>query len=267
MLSIGELSKVTGLTVKTIRLYHEKGLLPPSAVNDQTGYRHYDARATERARIIKELRALDLSLAQIAEILELHDEGGDILSLLERHRDDIAAKVEKYGRIHRSLEAMLATEKELAMSQGSSTEIEERTLDSMLIAGIREKGSYGDTGKRFAKLGRAVGRYACGKPMNLCFDQEYKEHDADFESCFPIRKVVEKKGIEVRTLEGGRCLVLTHRGPYQNLGRSYERLFEYVRENELEILPPTREVYLKGPGMIFKGNPKDYVTEIHALLA
>jgi effector-binding domain-containing protein len=28
------------------------------------------------------------------------------------------------------------------------------------------------------------------------------------------------------------------------------------------VVLPTREVYLKGPGMIFRGNPKNYVTEI-----
>ncbi len=267
MLSIGELSKVTGLTVKTIRLYHEKGILPPSAVNEETGYRSYDAAATERARIIKDLRALDLSIAQIANILELHDDEADIVSFLEQHRDDIAAKLEKYGHIHRVIESMIVAEKEAAMSQDERLEIGERVLESMLIAGIRERGAYEDTGKRFAKLGRAVGRYACGKPLNLYYDCEHKEKNADFESCFPIRKSVEKEGIDVRTLEGGRCLVLTHRGPYENLGRSYERLFQHLRERDLEILTPTREVYLKGPGMIFKGNPKNYVTEIQALLA
>ena len=267
MLSIGELSKVTGLTIKTIRLYHEKGILPPSAVSEDTGYRYYDTGAIERARIIKELRGLDLSIAQIAEILELHEDGADIVSFLERHRDNIAAKLENFEQIHAALGAAIATEKASAMDPNASLDIEERTLENMLIAGIREKGAYEDTGKRFARLGRAVGRYACGKPLNLYYDECYKEQDADFESCFPIRKPVEKKGIDVRILEGGRCLVLTHRGPYQNLGQSYERLFEYVREKKLEIRSPTREVYLKGPGMIFKGNPRDYITEIQALLA
>ena len=39
MFSIGEFSKITGLTVKTLRFYHEQGVLKPSCIDDQTGYR------------------------------------------------------------------------------------------------------------------------------------------------------------------------------------------------------------------------------------
>ena len=39
MFSIGEFSKITGLTVKTLRYYHEEGVLVPSHVDGQTGYR------------------------------------------------------------------------------------------------------------------------------------------------------------------------------------------------------------------------------------
>ena len=35
-----------------------------------------------------------------------------------------------------------------------------------------------------------------------------------------------------------------------------------ARENELSLKPPFREVFIKGPGMIFKGNPEKYITEI-----
>ncbi|MEX2120445.1 MAG: MerR family DNA-binding transcriptional regulator [Pirellulales bacterium] len=38
--SIGEFSKITGLTVKTLRFYHEQGLLVPSCVGEETGYRY-----------------------------------------------------------------------------------------------------------------------------------------------------------------------------------------------------------------------------------
>lgn len=40
----------------------------------------------------------------------------------------------------------------------------------------------------------------------------------------------------------------------------------YVKEKGYRVALPTREVYLKGPGMILKGNPKKYLTEIQMLL-
>ena len=61
-------------------------------------------------------------------------------------------------------------------------------------------------------------------------------------------------------------MALLHKGPYNELGRSYAKILAFVKEKGYEVLLPTREVYLKGPGMIFKGNPKNYLTEIQMLV-
>jgi len=42
MFSIGEFSRITGLSIKALRLYHEKGILVPGRVDDATGYRYYN---------------------------------------------------------------------------------------------------------------------------------------------------------------------------------------------------------------------------------
>ena len=98
--------------------------------------------------------------------------------------------------------------------------------------------------------------------MMLHHDTEYIEQDADFEACFPVRKAKAVNGIAVREMSAVRCVTLVHRGPYDELGRSYEKVFSYIKSRHLEAEMPTREVYLKGPGMIFRGNPKNYLTEI-----
>ena len=64
MFSIGEFSKITGWTVKTLRFYHEQGVLAPSYIDEETGYRYYDENKIEAARIISTLRSLDFSLSQ-----------------------------------------------------------------------------------------------------------------------------------------------------------------------------------------------------------
>lgn len=51
MLSIGELSKAAGLPVKTLRFYHEKGVLIPARVEGD-GYRYYDSLNLEAAQVI-----------------------------------------------------------------------------------------------------------------------------------------------------------------------------------------------------------------------
>jgi effector-binding domain-containing protein len=67
-------------------------------------------------------------------------------------------------------------------------------------------------------------------------------------------------------LKGGKCVSLIHKGPYEKLGESYQKIFGYINSNGYQTLIPSREVYIKGPGMIFRGNPNNYLTEIQIFL-
>ena len=78
----------------------------------------------------------------------------------------------------------------------------------------------------------------------------------------PIRREVAVDGVNVRTLPGGHGLSLIHRGPYDQLGRSYAKILQHANERKFNLALPTREVYVKGPGLIFKGKSKNYLTEI-----
>jgi DNA-binding transcriptional MerR regulator len=69
MFGIGEFSKITGLTVKTLRFYHEEGLLIPASVDPQTGYRYYAEPQIELARTITFLRTLEFPLPEIKSLL------------------------------------------------------------------------------------------------------------------------------------------------------------------------------------------------------
>lgn len=148
----------------------------------------------------------------------------------------------------------------------SPFEVEEKQLTPVLIAGVRMKGKYSDCGEGFARIDKKLGRYINGKAMNLYYDGEYRENDADFEACMPVKKIVDVEGISIREIPGGPCVTLLHKGPYEELSRSYEQIMQYIKDKQYEIILPTREVYLKGPGMIFKGNPKNYLTEIQMLI-
>jgi effector-binding domain-containing protein/DNA-binding transcriptional MerR regulator len=263
--TIGEFSRLTGLTVKTLRFYHERGILEPKHIDLETGYRYYDEGKLATAQIIVQLRALEFSLDDISTILAECTDDEDMLRYLERHKQTVAEKLAHYRQIQQALDQIIHQEREtreiMKMAE-ESFEIEEKDLAPVRIAGIRMTGKYSDCGIGFGKLGKAVGRYIGGKAMCLYYDSEYKEDDADIEPCFPIQKDVSAEGIDVRELPGARCVTLVHHGPYDTLGRSYARVLDYTKEKGYEIVRPTREVYLKGPGMILKGNPKKYLTEI-----
>ena len=266
--SIGEFSQITGLSVKTLRFYHEKGLLAPSSIDESTGYRFYDAAKIEKARVIMRLREMEFSLEDIAAVLGECDDEAGILEQLERQKQRLQQRIQEDRDIVRSLDGILATERAARrLLDAGGFAVEEKSLEPVLVAGIRMKGNYSDCGAGFSRLGKRVGRYICGKALCLYYDGEYREEDANFEPCFPIRKAVAAEGVSIRELPGGRCLSLVHRGPYDQLGRSYGKILKQASERGVQPVLPTREVYLKGPGMIFKGNPKNYLTEIQLPLA
>jgi len=263
MFSIGEFSKITGLTIKTIRFYHEKELLIPSCVDPDSGYRYYDQNNVETAHVITHFRNMEFSINEIKEILDHYSDQADILDYLEQHKSAIEAKIKKYKNIMFSIDNIITNEREAIMAAEDSTlEVTTKTLEPILVASVRMKGKYSDCGKGFSQIGKSFGRHICGKAFCLYYDNEYRPDDADFEACMPIRKPKEVNGISVRELPGTQCVSLLHKGPYSELGRSYAVILEYAKSNGYEIIMPTREVYLKGPGLLFKGNPKNYLTEI-----
>jgi effector-binding domain-containing protein len=144
----------------------------------------------------------------------------------------------------------------------------EKDVDEVLVAGLRWKGRYSDVGGAFQRLAKLAGRHIRGKPMNLYYDADYKEADADMETCYPVHsKMKPGKGIELHRLPGGQCVYLVHKGPYDLLSRSYAKVMDYVQTKKYRALTPSREIYLKGPGMIFRGNPENYLTEIQIMIS
>jgi serine/threonine protein phosphatase PrpC len=71
LLTIGAFARATRLSTKALRLYDELGLLPPAAVDGESGYRFYAPDQLERARLIASLRRLGMSLARIRVVLGL----------------------------------------------------------------------------------------------------------------------------------------------------------------------------------------------------
>jgi DNA-binding transcriptional MerR regulator/effector-binding domain-containing protein len=269
MFTIGEFSKITGLTVKTLRFYHERELLAPAAVDPATGYRSYDDRNVERARVIVALRELEFSLDDIAEILADCAEDEDMLAFLERQKTSLGERIGQLAGAVQQIDRLIYEQRREREEESMSTrtlEIEERELEPILVAGVRMTGRYGDCGRGFAELGKRLGRHIAGKPLCLYYDGEYREEDANFQPCMPIRREVQAEGVTVERLPGGPCVALVHRGPYEELGRSYQRVLRYAKQRCYQIRLPTREVYLKGPGMILRGNPQKYITEIQLLV-
>jgi DNA-binding transcriptional MerR regulator len=68
-IAIGEVARLTGLSVKTIRYYSQIGLVP-EAGRTAAGYRRYDSAAVARLELVRALRELGIDLATVQRVLE-----------------------------------------------------------------------------------------------------------------------------------------------------------------------------------------------------
>jgi len=265
LFSIGEFSRATGLTIKALRFYHEEGLLVPAQIDAATGYRYYAPRQVETARTVMQLRELQIPVKDIQRVLASRNDDEVLLQVLERQRQALEESIGKQKKALRTLRAFIAAERAMC-DMTSQAIVEEKTFPALLVAGIRTKGKYSDCGPLFGKLCRGARSAVAGPPMMLHYDMEYKENDADFEACVPLKQSKAIVGASVRELPGGRGLSLIHKGPYEEMGPSYRKLLEYAKAKGMKVAAPCREIYIKGPGMIFRGNPKNYITEIQMLV-
>lgn len=110
-MKIHELSKITGVSAKTIRYYEEIGLLPPPA-RAENNYRRYSEQDVERLRLVAGARRLDLSLEEIREILALRERREApcrvLLERLQQKADEIAERIRALQQMERDLRELYA---------------------------------------------------------------------------------------------------------------------------------------------------------------
>ena len=140
-----------------------------------------------------------------------------------------------------------------------------------LVAGITKVGQY----KLIAELLPKVYEYAgskgakfAGPPLFLCHEttaekamEADKNGTANVEVAAPIASnIPETNEIKCYTLPGGKMAKTIHKGPYEQCGPTYEKLYKWLGENRKKINGPTREVYLNDPNEV---GEDEILTEIY----
>ena len=107
LFTIGEMAKLFGVNIRTLRYYDEIGILCPETTDPDSGYRYYSTRQFERMNSIKYLRALDMPLKSIALFFEKRDVRS-LQFLMEEQKLETRRKINALLRIERKLERRLA---------------------------------------------------------------------------------------------------------------------------------------------------------------
>jgi DNA-binding transcriptional MerR regulator len=106
LLSIGRFSRLSGLSVKALRHYDEIGLLPPEAVDAETGYRFYGATQLQTAEAVRRLRRLELPLEDIRRLLEAR-EPDTVREVLVEHQRRLATRASELHTARQKLQPLI----------------------------------------------------------------------------------------------------------------------------------------------------------------
>jgi len=108
-MKIGELPTRTGTPVETIRYYEREGLLPPPA-RTAANYRIYGEPHVERLLLVRNCRALDMTLDEIRRLLRFCDDPadncGEINALLDEHIGHVATRIAELKALEKTLKTL-----------------------------------------------------------------------------------------------------------------------------------------------------------------
>ena len=142
MLSIGEFSNICKVSTKTLRYYAEIGLLTPSEVNPENGYRYYSVDQLEKMLFINRLKAYSFSLEEIKEIVNGDKQGDEILYTAFLHKKkEIEEQLHSYDMILAQLEGDISTIEQGKSIMSYLDDIDVQLVDSICFLSRFEKGS------------------------------------------------------------------------------------------------------------------------------
>src|SRR5580698_528041 len=105
-LSIGDFSRMTRLSVKSLRRYHDLGLLEPADIDRDTGYRYYETSQVPLGQAIRRFRDLEMPLERLKEVLHAPDASARN-KLIIAHLEHMESALEQTQQTVASLRALL----------------------------------------------------------------------------------------------------------------------------------------------------------------
>lgn len=268
MLSIGEFSKICGVSTKTLRYYDEFGLIKPDEINPENGYRFYSINQLKKMLFINRMKSYQFSLEEIKTIIELEEDQLEekLCSALNHKRKKIQ---EKIGTLEDTLkqinkDVLNIENGRSIMSMVDDIEVQLVETQPMNILYIRKMMTSDDYAQGYgAYFSRLYERIATenltllGMPITFYHSPEYNPAGNDTEFAIPIAEPV----IGTREMPGGLCAKSVLKGSYSELTAVYTRLREWIEDEKYELEKSPYEVYMTDPNQT--DVPEGMITEVY----
>jgi DNA-binding transcriptional MerR regulator len=245
-LTIGDFSRATFLSVKTLRHYHRVGLLEPSDVDPVTGYRRYTSDQIPTAQVIRRFRDLDMPLEDIGSVLRAPDQ--------TTRSQLIAAHLTRLEQSLADTQRAVASLRDLLEHPSPPAAIEHRRMPATPAAAITATVDVGDLAPWYqGALGEIRATLSAqdiapgGPPGGIYANELFSEERGEATVFLPADGEVRPVGrVGPFTAPPIELAVITHVGSHADVDRSYGALATYVSEHTLAIEGPVREYYLMG---------------------
>ncbi len=243
LVPIGDFSRMTHLSVKALRFYHDQGLLEPARIDPVTGYRFYDPRQVPVAQVIRRFRDLDMPLDQVKAVLQAAD-------VETRTREIIAHLTAMEARLA-EMQMSVASLRALLEGPAARPAVEFRSIPATPALAVRATvraeeawawgtDVFGELYDRVDRAGPPAG------PGGALFPAGFFEvEQAELTAFVPVSAPVPGGGrVESLTIPGVEAAVMLHSGPVGDSDQTYGALGTFVAERAIGVDGPIREYYL-----------------------
>jgi DNA-binding transcriptional MerR regulator/effector-binding domain-containing protein len=246
-LGIGDFSRMTHLSVKALRHYHDLGLLTPAEIDPASGYRFYEPAQVPVAQVIRRFRDLGMPLEEIGQMLQAPDAGARnqvIVAHMQRMESQLAAT-----------QTVVASLRSLLEGPPEPIAVEHRSVGAVRALAIRELVAMPDLDAwwdgAFGELNAAVAAAAVSPagPRAALYTAEFFQLDAgEITAYVPVTREVRPGGrAAMLDIAAAELAVALHRGALADLDQTYGALGTYVAGREIGAGGPIREHYLVTP--------------------
>ena len=243
-LTIGEFAQLTHLSVRTLRRYHEGGLLEPARVDPGSGYRYYTSEQIPAAQVIYRLRELGMPLAEVGEVLATGDP--DVRAdLLAGHLVRMENELDRTRAAVRSLRRLLQPER-------AALDVELRPVPAQRVTAVQDTVDLDNVlhwyAEAMAELDATLrGAVDAGPPGGVYANELFTDGRGHVLVYRQVADAPARGRVAPVVLPDVELAVATHAGEHDDIDVTYGALGAYVTDHQLVVDGPVREIYLVGP--------------------
>ena len=262
--SIGEMSRLMNVPIKTLRYYDEIGLFKPVEVNRDTGYRYYSTEQFEQLDIIKYLRLLGVPLAEIAaHFTQLRVE--NFLQLLKRQEKTIDEKIRELQQTRQKFGSRIAELEEALQGGEVGIPVIKRYPARRIIrlqASVRRGPGLEMMIRKLEKLiGGTHSPIFIGKVgFTVSAENLVQENFQEYSSVFILMEESMAESSLSAILPAGEYACLLFQGSHNDSTEPYRRLLSFVARQGRRLHGEAVERAIVDE--FISGDSKHYLTEI-----